>query len=153
MEDLLAEEDFKDSKNLEELKISIKKIEEHVERARKVVHNMLGFARRMEPRLEDVDVNETLKQTISILDNFARINNIEIRTDLAKDLPIIASDQRQPSFREPDLRHRRHGKDGLVAVRSGRLRQELRVTIAITGDSRGPSEKGVRSLLHNQGKR
>ena len=49
-----------------------------------MVHNMLGFARRMEPRLEDVDVNETLKQTISILDNYARINNIEIRTDLTR---------------------------------------------------------------------
>jgi two-component system NtrC family sensor kinase len=136
MEDLLAEEDFKNSRNLEELKNSIKKIEEHVERARKVVHNMLGFARRMEPRLEDVDVNETLKQTISILDNFARINNIEIRTDLAKDLPIIASDQAQLQQVFLNLISNAIdaiGKDGLVAVRSGRLGQELRVNISDSG--------------------
>ena len=136
MEDLLAEEDFKDSKNLEELKISIKKIEEHVERARKVVHNMLGFARRMEPRLEDVDVNETLKQTISILDNYARINNIEIRTDLAQDLPIIASDQAQLQQVFLNLISNAIdaiGKEGLIAVRSGRSGQELQVRISDNG--------------------
>jgi len=136
MEDLLAEEDFKNSKNLEELKISIKKIEEHVERARKVVHNMLGFARRMEPRLEDVDVNETLKQTISILDNYARINNIEIRTDLAQDLPIIASDQAQLQQVFLNLISNAIdaiGKEGLIAVRSGRSGQELQVRISDNG--------------------
>jgi two-component system, NtrC family, sensor kinase len=136
MEDLLAEEDFKNSKNLEELKISIKKIEEHVERARKVVHNMLGFARRMEPRLEDVDVNETLKQTISILDNYARINNIEIRTDLTRDLPIIASDQAQLQQVFLNLISNAIdaiGKEGLVAVKSGRSGQELQVRISDNG--------------------
>ncbi len=93
MEDLLMEEDFQKTKNLDEFKTSIKKIEEHVERARKVVHNMLGYARKMEPRLEDVDVNQTLTQTIGLLENYASINNINIRTDFAPDIPIIASDQ------------------------------------------------------------
>jgi len=95
MEDLLADEVFQNSKELEEYKTSIKKIEEHVERARKVVHSMLGYARKMEPRQDDVDVNETIKQTISLLENHARINNIEIKTMFQPDLPIIASDQSQ----------------------------------------------------------
>lgn len=95
MEDLLEEEDLRNSKNYQEFKASIAKIEEHVERARKVVHGMLGYARKMEPRTEDVDVNETIKQTVSLLNNFARINNIEIKTELASDLPIIAGDQSQ----------------------------------------------------------
>jgi two-component system, NtrC family, sensor kinase len=136
MEDLLAEEDFKNSKNLEELRTSIKKIEEHVERARKVVHNMLGYARKMEPRLEDVDVNETLKQTVSILDNYARINNIEIRTDLAQNLPIIASDQAQLQQVFLNLISNAIdaiGKDGLITVRSGRSGQELQVNISDNG--------------------
>ena len=95
MEDLLKEETFQKSENFEEFQTSIKKIEEHVERARKVVHNMLGYARKMEPRLEDVDVNDTINQTITILENYARINNIDIQIDLAEDLPIIAGDQAQ----------------------------------------------------------
>jgi two-component system NtrC family sensor kinase len=95
MEDLLSEEEFRDSKNMEEFRTSIKKIEEHVERARKVVHNMLGYARKMEPRLEDVDINHILDQTISLLENYARINDIRIITELSSDLPIIASEQAQ----------------------------------------------------------
>jgi len=95
MEDLLEEEAFQKSEELEEFRTSIKKIEEHVERARKVVHNMLGYARKMEPRMEDVDVNGTINQTLSLLENHARINNIEIKTTFQQELPIIASDQAQ----------------------------------------------------------
>ena len=95
MEDLLSEEQFKASPNYKEFATSIAKIEEHVDRARKITHNMLGFARRMEPRLDDVDVNQVLEQTIDILSNHARINNIEIKKQLAGQLPVIASDQSQ----------------------------------------------------------
>jgi two-component system NtrC family sensor kinase len=42
-----------------------------------------------------VDVNDTLGQTINLLENYARINNILIQADLSPDLPIIASDQAQ----------------------------------------------------------
>ena len=57
MRDLLEEEEFQGSENLKEYIKSVDKIEEHVERARKITHNMLGFARRMEQRLDDVDIN------------------------------------------------------------------------------------------------
>jgi two-component system NtrC family sensor kinase len=136
MEDLLVEEDFQKSKNLVELRNSIKKIEEHVERARKVVHNMLGYARKMEPRLEDVDINDTLKQTISILNNYARINNIEIRTDLAQNLPIMASDQAQLQQVFLNLISNAIdaiGKEGVVMVQSGQSGSELEVSVTDNG--------------------
>ena len=95
MDDLLHEEAFQKSENLKEYQASLHKIEEHVERARKVVHGMLGYARKMEPRLEDVDVNDTLLQTVALLGNYSRINNIDIETSLSNDLPIIAGDQAQ----------------------------------------------------------
>ncbi|MEW5910553.1 MAG: cache domain-containing protein, partial [Thermodesulfobacteriota bacterium] len=43
MRDLLADEQFQQSENLAEYRKSIEKIEEHVERIRKIIHNMLGF--------------------------------------------------------------------------------------------------------------
>jgi len=121
MEDLLEEEEFQKSKNFEEFRTSISKIEEHVERARKVVHNMLSYARKMEPRLEDVDVNDTVNQTITILENYARNNNIDIQTDLADDLPIIASDQAQLQQVFLNLMTNAIdaiGKNGLIEVKS-----------------------------------
>ncbi|MEJ2587412.1 MAG: ATP-binding protein, partial [Deltaproteobacteria bacterium] len=95
MSDLLDEEAFKESENYQEYRSAVDKIEEHVERARKVVHRMLGYARKMEPRLEKVDVNETLKETIALLDHSARNNNIKIHRDFDSELPLIASDQSQ----------------------------------------------------------
>ena len=95
IKDLLTEEDLKASPNFLEFEKSADKIENHVERARKITHNMLGFARRMEPRLDDVDVNRTLEEVISLLENHARTNNIEIQTDYHDSLPIIANDQSQ----------------------------------------------------------
>lgn len=93
IQDLLSEDDLRNSPNYEELHKSVQKIEHHVERARKVVHNMLGYARRMEPRLEDVDINHTINQTITFIENYSRSKNIDIQTDLDEKLPIIAGDQ------------------------------------------------------------
>ena len=136
MEDLLTEEDFQKSKNIEEFKTSISKIEEHVERARKVVHNMLGYARRMEPRLEDVDVNDTVKQTIGLLDNYARNNNIDIQMELNPDLPIIAGDQAQLQQVFLNLISNAIdaiGKNGWIRVKSIRSGGEILVSVTDNG--------------------
>ena len=93
--DLLSEEDFQQSENLKEYVTSVEKIQTHVERARKITHNMLGFARRMEPHLDDVDINAVLEQTLSLLENHALGHNIRIHKQLMPDLPVIASDQSQ----------------------------------------------------------
>lgn len=93
MKDLLEEEEFKQSSNFTEYEDSLKKIEKHIERARKVTHNMLGFARRMEPHHEEVNINKVLMQTVDLLTNHAKNNNINIETDLQNDIPIISSDQ------------------------------------------------------------
>ena len=139
----MAEEEFKDTKNLEEYKTSLRKIEEHVERARKVVHGMLGYVRRMEPRLEDVDVNDVLNQTIALLGNYALINNITIETDLAIDMPIIAGDQAQLQQVFMNLISNAIdaiGKDGLIEVKS-KLTKE-RIDVSITDNGPGiPKEK------------
>jgi two-component system NtrC family sensor kinase len=136
LQDLLDEEEFKNSQNSEEFRTSVKKIEEHVERARKVVHNMLGYARRMEPRLEDVDVNQTINQTVDILENYARGNNIDIQTDLQESLPIISGDQAQLQQVVLNLMNNAIdaiGKDGTITVKSTADKSVIRLTIADTG--------------------
>ncbi len=136
MEDLILEEDLQKSKNIEEFKASIRSIEEHVERARKVVHNMLGYARKMEPHLEEVDVNKTLEQTIALLENYARINNIEIKTTFSPDLPIIASDQAQLQQVLMNLISNSIdaiGKDGLIDIKTMRLGSMINIRVKDNG--------------------
>lgn len=136
MEDLLLEEDFQRSQHIEEYKDSLKKIEDHVERARKVVHNMLGYARKMEPHLESVDINETLNQTIDLLENYARINNIDIQTDLASNLPIISSNQAELQQVFMNLMSNAIDaieKDGLIEVKSKQIESKIIVEIIDNG--------------------
>ncbi|MBW2593741.1 MAG: sensor histidine kinase [Deltaproteobacteria bacterium] len=142
MEDLLLEEEFRKSENIDEFQMSIQKIEEHVDRARKVVHNMLGYARKMEPRLEDVDINETLNQTIDMLENYSRNNNIEIQTNFVEHVPIIASDQAQLQQVFLNLVTNAIdaiGKDGLIEIKGSCDDSDIYITI--TDDGPGISEE------------
>jgi two-component system NtrC family sensor kinase len=148
LEDLLAEEELRESENIAEFRKSIAKIEEHVERARKVVHNMLGYARKMEPRLEDVDVNDTIHQTITILENHARINNIDIQVDLADTIPIIAGDQAQLQQVFLNLISNAIdaiGSNGAVEVDSQR-RDDV-IVVNIRDDGPGLSEEKMRKIF------
>ncbi|MBI9092731.1 MAG: GHKL domain-containing protein [Desulfobacterium sp.] len=95
MRDLLEEEAFRNSDNFKEYDGALRKIEEHVERAGKVTHNMLGFARSMEPVMERVNINGVLKKTLEFLDHHAQINNIRINTGFDDAIPEIMSDRSQ----------------------------------------------------------
>jgi two-component system NtrC family sensor kinase len=97
---------------------------------------MLGYARRMEPRLEDVDVNQTINQTVDILENYARNNNIDIQTDLSPHLPIIAGDQAQLQQVVLNLVNNAIdaiGKDGSIAVKTTADKSEIRIVVRDSG--------------------
>jgi two-component system NtrC family sensor kinase len=95
MKDLLKEEDIAKSQNFQEFQESIKKIEYHASRVKKVTHRLLGFARRMEPTVEKVMVNTVLEECVSFLENEARYRNITIEKELSPDIPAIPSDPSQ----------------------------------------------------------
>ena len=95
VKDLLQEEDLAQSPNFQEFADAVNKIENHVNRAKKVTHRLLGFARRMEPVQEKVDLNAVLDDTIGFLENEARYRNIDIQTDFEERLPQTTSDSAQ----------------------------------------------------------
>jgi two-component system NtrC family sensor kinase len=95
MKDLLEEEDISASKNFEEFRECIRKIERHLERCRSITHRLLRFGRRMEPTQDLIDVNEILKETITFLETEARHRDIAIEMHLDEGLPRITSDQAQ----------------------------------------------------------
>jgi two-component system NtrC family sensor kinase len=143
MKDLLDEEEFQKSVNLKEYAAAVAKIEEHVDRARKITHNMLGFARRMEPHLDDVDVNHVLEQTIELLANHARINNIRIEKQYGPDLPVIASDQSQLQQVFMNLINNAIdaiGQDGLIKVESLAENPNLLIRISDNGPGIGKDQ-------------
>jgi len=95
LKDLLAEEDREKIGNYDEILGAADKIEQHVDRAKKVTHRMLGFARRMEPVRENVDLSRLADQTAQFLENEALYRNIAIAKYFADDLPVVVSDTAQ----------------------------------------------------------
>ena len=74
---------------------NLAKIQDHITRAKNVTHRMLEFARRMEPQLDRVDLNETLLETQSFVAKEALFQNITLELDLSEDLPLILADRSQ----------------------------------------------------------
>lgn len=66
-----------------------------VNRSRSITHRLLGFTRRMEAKLEPVQINSVISDVLGFLGKEATYQNIEIEQRLDPDLPSIMSDQGQ----------------------------------------------------------
>ena len=141
--DLLAEEDLAASPNFAEFKESVEKIEHHVERARKIIHNLLGFARRMEPAKEKININNLLDETTGLLENEARYVNISIDKQYADDVPVITSDLSQIQQVVLNLLNNAIdaiGSDGTVTVGSRYLDKTDQVELWVADTGKGIPE-------------
>jgi two-component system NtrC family sensor kinase len=66
-----------------------------VERCRGITHRMLGFAKRMDVKIEVLDLNAVLIETLGFLEREAQYRNIELQRSLTTDLPSIPTDHGQ----------------------------------------------------------
>uniref|UniRef100_B8DM69 histidine kinase n=1 Tax=Nitratidesulfovibrio vulgaris (strain DSM 19637 / Miyazaki F) TaxID=883 RepID=B8DM69_NITV9 len=66
-----------------------------VERCRSITHRLLGFSRRMDVNIEQLDVNDVLKETMSFLEQEALHRSIATSVSLDPAMPRIASDRGQ----------------------------------------------------------
>lgn len=93
LQDLLQiEKDFSRSAQFEK---QLSAISAAVTRCRDITHRMLGFARRMEVKIEELDVNAMINETLLFLGKEAQHRKVNIVLDLAEDLPKIDSDRGQ----------------------------------------------------------
>jgi two-component system NtrC family sensor kinase len=64
-------------------------------RCKNIVRGLLDFARQREPNVEEADVNDILKRTLSLLRNQALFQNIKIMVQLLPSLPKAMMDSGQ----------------------------------------------------------
>ncbi len=138
IKDLLKMEDVEKSPNIQELADAVAKIEYHIVRAKTVTHRLLGFARRMEPVSERVNLNTILDESIEFMKNEARYRNIEIQANYAPDLPLTFSDSAQLQQVFLNLLNNAIdaiGKDGQITIntRHSESKNELNVEISDNG--------------------
>lgn len=68
-------------------------ISDSVGRCRTITHRLLGFARRMEIDIEQINVNEVLREVVGFLEREIVVRNIRLELNLDDKLPHIESDR------------------------------------------------------------
>ena len=86
--ELLLERESPDSESFEMLKT----IERHGLNAKRVVENLLSFARHKEPFNALIEVNKNIEEVLSVVSNALHVNKINVVKNMAKDLPIVEGD-------------------------------------------------------------
>lgn len=89
--DLLEEEDFQESENVAELKRALAQIRTQGERCKEITHKLLSFARRTDPRIREVQLNDLIEEVMGVSDQRSRFSNVKVTTSLAPDLPLVAA--------------------------------------------------------------
>lgn len=73
----------------------INSISTSVERCSRITHRLLGFAKRMDPQIESIDLGELVNEVLSFLGKEALHRNIKINCAFSDDIPQIHSDRGQ----------------------------------------------------------
>lgn len=135
--DIVNDGELGDGQAVDDLQEALEDIDRHVERARTVTHRMLGFARRMEPLHEDVDLNMLANQTVSFLENETRHRNINVECSLDPELPLITTDSNQLQQVVLNLLENAIdaiGEDGSIRLATRRDGDHVTMEISDTGE-------------------
>lgn len=89
MQDLLEEEELKQSRNLDEFQQSLSQIRTQGSRCKQITHKLLSFARKTDPRPQCVQLNNLIDEVVSLCQQRARYSTVKIITEFDPDLPHI----------------------------------------------------------------
>lgn len=91
--DLLDDETFQKTENMEEFHRALKQINIQGIRCRDITQKLLSFARKSETRLSVVQINDLIDEVVEISGQHAKYNNVLIETRYASNLPMIEVSQ------------------------------------------------------------
>ena len=126
-----------ESLELVELQDSLREIITQVDRSREITRNLLDFARKREPVLQQVQINRLIEDMARLMEKEAQNKDIALIRRYAPDLPVITSDP--PLLRQVILNLLNNasqaiGRDGEITVTTALLPpQEIMVTVQDSG--------------------
>lgn len=91
IEDLLEEEEFQGSPNLEEFKRAVRQIQTQGKRCKDITHKLLSFARKTDPSLRELQLNDIIKEVVSLCEQRARFSNVKVELRLDPMLPLVCA--------------------------------------------------------------
>ena len=89
MGDILEEEEFRESENFEEYQRALNQIKNQGIRCKEITHKLLSFARKIDSRIQDIQLNTIIEEVVGLSEKRARYGNVEIISNLSPDLPSV----------------------------------------------------------------
>lgn len=89
IEDLLEDEVLTDTENFSEFKRALRQINKQGKRCKEITHKLLSFARKTDSSAIDVNINEAIKEIVSLTVQMAKFNTVSIETLLGENLPLV----------------------------------------------------------------
>ncbi len=128
---------------------SLKAVQNAVDRCKVITHRLLGFARRMDVSLEDIDINSLLQEVLGFLEKEAIYNYIKVETSFDENIPHIYSDRGQLQQVFLNIINNAIdaiGKDGVIFIRSG-MSDENYIELEICDSGCGIEEDSIETIF------
>ena len=140
MGDLLEDGALGDSPDFEEFVRSLQQIRLQGDRCKEITLKLLSFARKIDSRSRDVDINKLIEEVIGLSKKHAGFGNVRISTNLDPDLPpmILSPSEMQQVI----LNLVNNGVDAIDSRQGGEITvttrtEKDRVIIEVTDNGRG----------------
>jgi two-component system NtrC family sensor kinase len=89
IDDLLGEGEPCSEENLEEITRAVGQIRTQGDRCKEITYKLLSFARKTDPTVREVELNDVVDEVIGLTSQKTRYANVRIETELSPDLPTI----------------------------------------------------------------
>jgi two-component system NtrC family sensor kinase len=89
IDDLLREGEPSSGENLEEIQRAVGQIRTQGDRCKEITYKLLSFARKTDPTIREVELNEVVDEVIGLTSQKTRYANVSIETELNPNLPTI----------------------------------------------------------------
>jgi signal transduction histidine kinase len=73
----------------------VRQIGGEAERIEEIVRNLLDFSKPKEAKLQETDINQTVRKSLELMQNTLDISNVEVSTELGQGLPHVYIDDHQ----------------------------------------------------------
>ena len=87
--DLMEDEQFSSKENHDEFERALAQIKTQGKRCREITQKLLSFARKTDTFIEDVRINEVIRDVIGFCAQRAKFSNVVINSQLQENLPVI----------------------------------------------------------------
>lgn len=91
IEDLMSDEGPMQESTLAEIQRAVQQIQDQGDRCKQITHKLLSFARKTDPTVKDVKLNNLVDEVIALVSQKSRYASVRIETDLAPGLPPVAA--------------------------------------------------------------